>query len=240
MPTPAPLLVFDLDGTLADTIGDLAKALNHILAREEIPPVSVAEARNWVGAGALALIERSFSAADRALPRERLARLYADFLAYYEAHICDESRLYPGVVQALDRCADAGFAFAVCTNKIERAARNLLEALGVDARFRTICGQDTFHADGRAIAKPDSRALLFTVARAGGDAARCVMIGDSATDIATAKAARVPVVAVDFGYTDTPVTELGPDRVISHFDALWSAATEIMPGPSLTSTGPEA
>ncbi len=240
MPTPAPLLVFDLDGTLADTAGDLVKALNHILAREAIPAVSVAEARNWVGAGARALIERGFSSADRALPREQLDRFYVDFLAYYEAHICDESRLYPGVVQALDRCADAGFAFAVCTNKIERAAKELLGALGVDTRFRAICGQDTFRADGRAIAKPDPRALLFTVARAGGDAARCVMVGDSATDIATAKAARVPVVAVDFGYADMPVTELGPDRVISHFDALWSAVAEIMPGPSLTSPGPKA
>jgi phosphoglycolate phosphatase len=229
MSVPAPLLVFDLDGTLADTAGDLVKTLNHILAQEDLPPVAVAEARNWVGAGARALIERGFSAAGKRLPQGRIERLYVDFLTYYEAHICDESRLYPGVVAALDRCAGAGFIFAVCTNKIERPAKDLLHALGIAERFEAICGQDTFRADGKAISKPDPRALLFTIAQAGGDAGHSVMVGDSATDIATAKAAFIPVVAVDFGYADVPVAELGPDRVISHFDALWSALAELMP-----------
>jgi phosphoglycolate phosphatase len=229
MSAPPPLLVFDLDGTLADTAGDLVKTLNQILAREALPPVPVARAKKWVGAGARALIERGFAAAGKTLPEQRIDRLYGEFLAYYEAHICDESRLYPGVAAALDRFAADGFMFAVCTNKIEYTAVKLLDALGVGARFRAICGQDTFRIDDRAIAKPDPRFLLLTIAKAGGAAARSVMVGDSATDIATAKAAGVPVVAVDFGYADIPVAELGPDRVISHFDALWPAVAELMP-----------
>ncbi|HWG04079.1 MAG TPA: HAD hydrolase-like protein, partial [Beijerinckiaceae bacterium] len=186
MASVAPLIVFDLDGTLADTAGDLVKTLNHILALEDVPPVSLDEARNWVGAGARALIERGFSAGGKKLPAGRLDRLFADYLAYYEAHICEETKLYPGVIAALDRCAVAGFVFAVCTNKIERPSRELLEALGIAARFRAICGQDTFQADGKRVFKPDPRALLFTIAKAGGEAARSVMVGDSATDIATA------------------------------------------------------
>jgi phosphoglycolate phosphatase len=229
MSVAPPLLVFDLDGTLADTAGDLVKTLNQILAQEAVPPVPVAQARKWVGAGARTLIERGFAAAGRSLPKPDVDRLFGEFLAYYEAHICDESRLYPGVAAALDRFAADGFVFAVCTNKIEHPAVKLLGALGVGVRFRAICGQDTFRVDDRAISKPDPRALLLTIAKAGGDAARSVMVGDSETDIATAKAAGVPVVAVDFGYTDIPVVELGPDRVISHFDALWTAVAELMP-----------
>ena len=227
MSVSPPLLVFDLDGTLADTAGDLVKTLNHILAREALPPVPVARARKWVGAGARILIERGFAAAGITLPERRIDRFYADFLAYYEAHICDESRLYPGVIAALDRFAEDGFIFAVCTNKVEHPAVKLLDALGVGHRFKAICGQDTFRVDDRAISKPDPSALLLTIAKAGGEADRAVMIGDSATDIATARAAGVPVVAVDFGYADVPVAKLGPDRVISNFDALWPAVAEI-------------
>jgi phosphoglycolate phosphatase len=229
MSAAPPLLVFDLDGTLADTAGDLVKTLNQILAQEDLPPVPAASARKWVGAGARALIERGFAADGKTLPKADLDRLFGEFIRYYEAHICDESRLYPGVAAALDRFAADGFMFAVCTNKIEHPAVKLLDALGVGSRFRAICGQDTFRVDDRTISKPDPRALLLTIAKAGGDAARSVMVGDSATDIATAKAAGIPVVAVDFGYTDIPVAELGPDRVISHFDALWPAVAELMP-----------
>jgi phosphoglycolate phosphatase len=100
----------------------------------------------------------------------------------------------------------------------------LLKALGVADRFRAICGQDTF-----AWWKPDPRALLSTIEKAGGAAARTVMVGDSKTDIDTAKAAGVPVVAVDFGYTEVHVSELGPDRIISHFESLWDAVEQLSP-----------
>ena len=150
-----PLLVFDLDGTLVDTAGDLIGTLNHILSEESIPPVPLATARPMLGAGARALIERGLSAAGRSVSRERLEEMYRAFLARYEAHIADESRVFPGVEPALDRFESAGWAFAVCTNKIEHPSVCLLTELGLAQRFRAICGQNTF-----AFCKPDPRALV--------------------------------------------------------------------------------
>jgi phosphoglycolate phosphatase len=222
-----PLLVFDLDGTLAKTAGDLVATLNVILSREGLPPVALEDARKMVGAGARALVQRGFHAAGKTIEGPRLDRLFEDFLSYYEAHIADESHLFDGVVKALDRFEEAGWNFAVCTNKVEHPSVKLLEALGVSRRFKAICGQDTFRHDGKPLAKPDPRVLLMTIERAGGVPTDTIMVGDSRTDIDTAKAAGIPVVAVDFGYTDVPVQDLGPDRVISHFDDLWDAVADL-------------
>ena len=225
MPSP-PLVVFDLDGTLAETAGDLIATLNIILAQDDVPPIAVGQARVLLGSGARALIERGYASAGRSIEKPALERRFREFLAHYEAHICEHSHLYPGVVAALDRLQGAGYALAVCTNKIEAPSVKLLRALGVEGRFAAICGQDTF-----AMCKPDPQALLLTIDRAGGAAEHSVMVGDSITDIATAKAAAIPVVAVDFGYTDKPVVELGPDRVISHFDQLFDAVRAFVPAP---------
>ncbi|RYC33759.1 phosphoglycolate phosphatase [Lichenibacterium minor] len=223
MTDPFPLVVFDLDGTLAETAGDLMGALNHVLSLDGLPPLPVDQARSLLGAGGRALIRRGFASAGRPLDENRLEDLFRRFLAFYEDHIADHSHLYPGVVAAMDRLEADGFAFAVCTNKLEGTAKRLLAALGVADRFKVICGQDTF-----AVSKPEPGALLGTIARAGGDPARCVMVGDSRTDIDTAKAARIPCVAVDFGYTDRPVATFEPDRVISHFDALADAVGSLV------------
>jgi len=220
--TAAPLLVFDLDGTLADTAPDLVDTLNVILAGEGVAPVAFAEARAMVGAGSRALIQRGLEASGQRVSPERLEALFAAFLVYYEAHIAEKSRLYPGVEAAFDRFAAAGFAFAVCTNKYEAPARLLLTQLGLAGRFACICGQDTF-----AAAKPDPRALLETIARAGGEAGRTIMVGDSGTDIQTAQNAGIPVIAVDFGYTERPIRDYRPDRVIAHYDDLWDAVAAL-------------
>ena len=217
-----PILIFDLDGTLADTASDLVATLNIILTREGLPGVPLAKARKLIGAGAKALIQRGFAEDGRELAVDKLERLYGDFVTHYEAHIADESRLFPGVEAALDRFSAAGYALAVCTNKLEHMSHLLLGALGVADRFRAICGQDTF-----GIPKPDRRIFDGTVARAGGDPAQAIMIGDSATDIQTARAAEAPVVAVDFGYTDAPIETFTPDRIISHFDELWDAVAAL-------------
>ncbi len=211
-------IVFDLDGTLAETAPDLIDALNFVLAGDGIAPVPVEAARSMLGAGARALIERGYARAERDLTKARLDALFVEFLNFYNAHIADKSTLFPGVEACLDRFAAAGWRLAVCTNKLEYSSNLLLEKLGVRDRFVFVCGQDTF-----GVAKPDPRPLRETVARAGGRLDRSVMIGDSLTDIRTARAAGIPVVAVDFGYTDTPVAQLGPDRVVSHFDALDAA-----------------
>ena len=222
--TIKPLLVFDLDGTLAETAGDLIGTLNIILEREGVAPLPLAQARFMLGAGARALIQRGFAAVGRAVEGERLESLFHDFIAHYESRIAQESHLFPGVAASLDRFAAAGWDFAVCTNKMEHASVKLLNALGAADRFRAICGQDTF-----AVCKPHKEALLGTIAKAGGDPARAVMVGDSRTDIDAARNAGVPVVAVDFGYTDRPVGEFAPDAVISHFDDLWDAVVALPP-----------
>ncbi len=221
------IVVFDLDGTLAETAGDLITTLNVILGREGIAPVPLAEGRQMVGAGARALIQSGYRRDGRDIDGAALERLFDDFIKYYEAHIADESHLFEGVDAALDRLQADGWLLAVCTNKVEVPARHLLDALGAADRFAAICGQDTFQVDGQKICKPDPRALRMTIDRAGGDLGRAIMIGDSRTDIDTAKAAGIPVVAVDFGYTDTHVSELGPDLIISHFDGLYGAIEQI-------------
>ncbi len=221
----APTLVFDLDGTLAETAGDLIGALNFVLAGEGIAPAPLASARTLLGAGGRALIARGFRLAGRDLAPAKLDALFADFLAYYTVHIADVSALFPGVEACLTRCAEAGWRLAVCTNKLERSSHLLLGKLGVADRFAFVCGQDTF-----GVAKPDPKPLLETIRKVGGDPKRAAMVGDSRTDIETARAAGTPVLAVDFGYTDVPVAELGPDRVISHFDALFEAALELFGG----------
>jgi phosphoglycolate phosphatase len=217
-----PLLVFDLDGTLADTAPDLMGTLNVILKREGLAPIPIEAARSLLGAGARVLITRGFERAGKELAPEKLNALFADFLSYYEAHIADGSRLFPGVERALDRFAAAGFTLAVCTNKMERGSKLLLAELGIADRFAAICGQDTF-----AIPKPDPRIFRETVALAGGGPA--IMIGDSRTDIDTARNAGAPVIAVDFGYTDAPIETFKPDLVISHFDELWDAVEALTP-----------
>jgi phosphoglycolate phosphatase len=219
----APTLVFDLDGTLADTAGDLIGALNFVLAGEKIAPVPVAAARSLLGAGGRTLIARGFRLSGREVAPEKLEALFVDFLARYNAHIADESRLFPGVEACLARCAAAGWRLAVCTNKMERSSRLLLGKLGVADRFAFVCGQDTF-----GVGKPDPRPLLETIRQAGGAPERAAMVGDSRTDVETARAAGTPVVLVDFGYSDVPVAELGPDRVISHFDALFETAEALL------------
>lgn len=215
----APILVFDLDGTLADTARDLIATLNILLQREGLPPVGHDAARYLVGAGARALIERGFKLAGAPLDVREADRLVKEFLAHYESHIADETRLFPGAESALKRFADAGFILAICTNKPEGLARLLLEKLSAAEYFSAICGRGSFE-----VHKPDPRMLHLTIERAGGDPSRAIMVGDSKTDIDTAKNAGAPIIAVDFGYTDAPIASLGPDRIISHFDELWEAA----------------
>ena len=143
-------------------------------------------------------------------------------VVFEAAHIADRSQPFPGLGSALDRLAADGCRLAVCTNKLEGLSRLLLDALGFTWRFAAICGQDTF-----PMRKPDPEMLRLTIAKAGGSADRAIMVGDSMTDVLTAKNAAVPVVAVDFGYTETPPAELGADRLISHFDALPAAVRSL-------------
>lgn len=223
MMSRAPILVFDLDGTLADTAYDLISTLNILLRREGLPSIGLEAARYLVGAGARALIERGFKLAGAPLDVTKADCLVKEFLTYYEGHIADETRLFPGVERSLRQFSDAGYILAICTNKPESLARILLKKLSVADYFSAICGRGSFE-----VHKPDPRMLRLTIEAAGGDPARAIMIGDSKTDIDTAHNAGVPIIAVDFGYTETPIHTLGPDRIISHFDELWEAAHTLL------------
>ncbi len=215
-------IAFDLDGTLVDTAPDLIGALNVAIGLEGLDPIEVADAKSVVGAGARAMITRALAMRERDITPERFEELTNAFLDHYAANIAALSQPFPGIEAALDRLAADGARLVVCTNKLERFAVSLLDSLGMSHRFAAICGGDTFGAP-----KPDPRCLLGTIARGGGDAARAVMIGDSITDLKAARASGVPVVLVDFGYTDIPARELGADAVIGHFDQLAPALSRL-------------
>lgn len=217
-----PIVVFDLDGTLIDTAPDLVATLNLVLARIGLPSVLYAEARNMVGGGARKMIERALVAEGRSLVPAEIDGLVRDFIEHYAAHIADRSRPFDGLEAALDTLAQRGYRLAVCTNKLEWLSRRLLDALGLTSRFVVICGADTF-----GVQKPDPQLLRRTLGLAGACARKTIMVGDSLNDVAMAKAMRVPVIAVDYGYTETPVLQLGADRVISDLAKLPEAVSEL-------------
>jgi phosphoglycolate phosphatase len=221
-PLPAPILVFDLDGTLVDTAPDLTQTLNVVLTGNGFERVHYDQARMMIGGGARFMLDRALQSQDVAVSSTDLDRMFDAFVEHYATNIADASRPFPGLAEALDRLADDGFIFAVCTNKLEDLSLRLLDALDLTKRFAFICGADTF-----GVKKPDPDVLRLTIERAGGAADDAIMIGDSATDIDTARAAGIPVIAVDFGYTDIPVTKLNPSRVISHFDALPATVADV-------------
>jgi phosphoglycolate phosphatase len=217
-------LVFDLDGTLVDTAPDLVESLNVIFAREGLAPLPYNTVRNFVGGGAKTMIARAIEARGHVASSARLEQIFTDFITYYSDHIADRSRPFPGMTDALDELNNRGYRFAVCTNKLERLSVLLLEQLNLAARFVAICGPDTF-----GFQKPDPRILRRTIEVAGGTIKDAIMIGDSITDIQTARAADVPIIAVDFGYSEHPVAGLGPNCTISHFAQLPASVAALSP-----------
>jgi phosphoglycolate phosphatase len=214
-------LVFDLDGTLVDTAPDLIAALNFVLDREGMAPLPLHKARNMIGAGARKMLERGLEVDGRNTSAgDRLTR---DFIDYYADHIADASRPFDGLEAVLDDLQGQGFQFAVCTNKLEWLSRRLLDQLDMSKRFAAICGADTF-----GVAKPDPVILQQTLARAGGELSSAIMVGDAGPDVGVARRAGIPVIGVEFGYTDVPIAELKPDRLIGHFRDLPAAVHSLI------------
>jgi phosphoglycolate phosphatase len=217
------VIAFDLDGTLVETAPDLIGALNVVLGELGLPHVPVASARALVGQGARKLIERGFAAAGRPLDEAEIGGLVARFIAAYRARIADESHPYPGLIETLDELRAAGAILCVCTNKRSDLSLALLDALNLTHRFAAIVG-----ADRAPRPKPDPSHVLAAIAAAGGDPAFALMVGDSSNDVDSAKAANVPVVAVTFGYTQTPARDLGADAAIDRFDELPAVARRLL------------
>ena len=217
---PFSVVVFDLDGTLADTAPDLTAALNHSLIQLGRPMVPEAAVRHMVGHGARALLQKGLEATGE-VSESLIEEGFPIFLDYYADHICDRSTAFPGIDRALDELSGMGVKLAVCTNKLERLSRLFLDAIGWSQRFDALVGGDTL-----AVRKPDPAPLLEAIARSGGG--RAAFVGDSITDTTTGRNADVPTVAVTFGFSDRPVEQLGADRVIDHFDELIGALRSLV------------
>lgn len=202
---------FDLDGTLLDTSGDLAAAVNHALASIGRDPLPVAQLRTMIGGGGRHMLAQGMTATG-GYTEAQLDTLLQRLLDHYADHIAVETRPFPQCLAALDGLAAQGARLAVVTNKTEALAKKLLEALGLTDRFVTIIGGDTLGAERR---KPSPAPIHEMIARLGGGTA--AFVGDSIFDVEAAKAAGVPVVACSFGFLDRPVDELGADAVIDDY-----------------------
>jgi phosphoglycolate phosphatase len=222
--TPRPTILFDLDGTLADTAGDLCETMNVILTRHGRDRVPATRVRHLVGGGARLLLERGFRETGAPASDELLDRTFEEFIAYYSDHIADHTVLWPGIDDVLKRLEASDALLAVCTNKVERLSRQLLEELGIDRYFPVVIGGDTL-----SVKKPDPEHLFEAIRLLGGDRKTTIMVGDSETDIDAAKNAGVPSICVSFGYTRVPVTELGADVIIDHFDEFPRALATLLP-----------
>lgn len=216
-----PTLVFDLDGTLIDTAPDILGTLDDILTREGIPLLPHEEALAFIGIGSRAMLERALTKNGDATGGQRLDTLFEDFLAHYATRLALKSRPFPGAIEALTMLKAQGFRLAICTNKMEKHSLALIDQLGLSPLFSAICGRDTFE-----FCKPDGRHISATIVRAGGDATRAIMIGDTITDVNAARNAGVPSIGVTFGYSETPIDQLKPDAIIQHFDALADAISQ--------------
>ena len=213
------VLAFDLDGTLTDSVPDIAAAVNRTLAKRGLPALATNDVAAMVGDGLMPLIRRAFAAAGG----EPDATAGADYLADYESQVAVDTRLYPGVTEALDILRGEGWILAVCTNKPQRAAHLLLESLGVADRFAMIGGADTFSAH-----KPDPLHLRSTIEAAGGTTARALMVGDHTNDVLAATGCGVPVIFAGWGY-GRPGMEEGAVAVAQDLPALVSLARELLP-----------
>lgn len=215
-------VAFDLDGTLVDTAPDLLGALNVILVEQGMAPAPMSAVRQLVGHGLRGMLIRAYAMADRAIGEDQVAVLRPRVVEIYRDRIAEESRPFPGCLEALARLRARGAKLAVCTNKPEGLARMLLDQLDMTPWFDAVVGGDTL-----PVQKPDPAPLLEAVARCGGDPARAVLVGDASPDTGAATAAGVPCVVCAFGYNDLPAAELGGEAAIDHFDDLVEAIARI-------------
>jgi phosphoglycolate phosphatase len=221
-------VLFDLDGTLVDTAPDLMRAHNHVMKKFGYPTKSTEEIRNLVGKGAGALIGRSIwgqakkefhSVIDLKIKDE----MSKEFVNYYGKNIINESTLIKGVKEFLIWCKDQNISMAVCTNKQEHLSNDLLKKIGIYDFFEYVAGSDTFD-----YCKPDPRHLTSVVEILDGNVNKTIMIGDSETDANAAKAAEIPVILLENGYTEKNTTEIYHNHLIKDFIGIEKIISEYL------------
>ncbi len=208
-------MVFDLDGTLVDSAPDLADALDLLLTEQGAPPLGLEVGRSLIGHGISNLVAKGLERSGLKLDGSELERRIKRFHEIYAANLSRKTVAYPGVKEGLAQFQEQGFRLAVCTNKLERYSRQILDDLKLAHHFDQVAGPDTF-----GIAKPDPRHLLMTIGSLDGSGKPALMIGDSEVDVALAKAAGIPVIAVTYGYAKSPLEALAPDALVDRFDQL--------------------
>jgi len=210
-------ILFDLDGTLVDTAPDLMNAHNHVMKKYGYPTKSTEDIRNLIGQGAGALIGRSiwgqakkeFHSVNDLKIKEEMSK---DFITYYGKNIINESTLINGVIKFLKWCKSKNISMAVCTNKQEQLAIDLLKKIGIYDYFEYVAGHDTFN-----YCKPDPRHLTSIIEILDGDINKSLMIGDSENDANAAKAAEIPVILLENGYTEKNTNEIYHNHLIKDF-----------------------
>ena len=210
-------ILFDLDGTLVDTAPDLMLAHNHVMRKFGYPTKSTEDIRNLVGKGAGALIGRSIwgqakKEFSKVLDEKIKDEMIKEFVDYYGKNIKNESTLITGVKDFLIWCKEQNISMAVCTNKQEHLSNDLLKKIGIYDFFEYVAGSDTFD-----YCKPDPRHLTNVVEILDGDIKKTIMIGDSETDANAAKAAEIPVILLENGYTEKNTTEIYHNHLIKDF-----------------------
>ena len=210
-------ILFDLDGTLVDTAPDLMLAHNHVMRKFGYPTKSTEDIRNLVGKGAGALIGRSIwgqakKEFSKVLDEKIKDEMVKEFVSFYGKNIVNESTLVTGVKDFLIWCKEENISMAVCTNKQEHLSNDLLKKIGIYDFFEYVAGSDTFD-----YCKPDPRHLTNVVEILDGDIKKTIMIGDSETDANAAKAAEIPVILLENGYTEKNTTEIYHNHLIKDF-----------------------
>ncbi len=210
-------ILFDLDGTLVDTAPDLMLAHNHVMRKFGYPTKSTEDIRNLVGKGAGALIGRSIwgqakKEFSKVLDEKIKDEMVKEFVNFYGKNIVNESTLVTGVKDFLIWCKEQNISMAVCTNKQEHLSNDLLKKIGIYDFFEYVAGSDTFD-----YCKPDPRHLTNVVEILNGDVKKTLMIGDSETDANAAKAAEIPVILLENGYTEKNTTEIYHNHLIKDF-----------------------
>ena len=213
-------ILFDLDGTLVDTAPDLMLAHNHVMKKFGYPTKSTEDIRNLVGKGAGALIGRSIwgqakKEFSKVLDAKIKDEMVKEFVNFYGKNIVNESTLVTGVKDFLIWCKNQNISMAVCTNKQEHLSNDLLKKIGIYDFFEYVAGSDTFD-----YCKPDPRHLTNVVEILDGDVKKTIMIGDSETDANAAKAAEIPVILLENGYTEKNTTEIYHNHLIKDFSGV--------------------